>query len=614
MRAVNRCLAVVTVALPAFLASADEYSPGVDADFPGNVYFGDLHLHTNNSADAFSMGNRGLSAVDAYRFARGEEVVASSGLRARLKRPLDFLAITDHAEFLGLYLEFHNQNPVLMESPLGERWAELVAAGEPHWRDFPMSIIEPDPEKYAVPEPLEWTVWSDVTRLADEYDDPGRFTAFSAYEWTSMTGGNNLHRCVIFRDGRAQTAQMLPFTGQMSVDPEDLWEALARYEAKTGGRVLAIPHNGNLSNGIMWDLETLAGEPFTVDYARRRMRFEPVVEVTQIKGDGETHPLLAPTDEFADFERWDKYNIMNTVETTPEMLPGSYARSALKRGLSLGQALGVNPYQFGMIGSTDDHTSLATAAEDNFFGKFANSEPGVRRADSYMAGALVADWELGASGLAAVWARENTREHLFAGLERKEVYATTGSRIVLRFFGGWDFEDGTIHGPDFVARGYAQGVPMGGDLSGPQTAGQAPTFLVYALKDPDGANLDRIQIIKGWLDDDGEQRERIHDVALSDGRQVDAASGKAPPVGNTVNVEDASYSNSIGAPQLTAQWTDPDFRADQRAFYYVRVIEIPKPRWTVRDEKFFGVKAPDAAPAAIQDRAYSSPIWYTPLP
>jgi len=604
---------VTTVLLAAVLACtafAGEYSPGVAADFPKNVYFGDLHLHSNISADAFSMGNRGLSPADAFRFARGLEVIASNGLPARLKRPLDFLAVTDHAEFLGLYNQFYLKNPKFMESALARHWLELVEATGSHYMAFPDSINKPDAERDASPEIFDRTIWRDIARTADDYDDPGKFTAFSGYEWTSMTGGNNLHRCVIFRDGGETVSQVLPFSAQQSIDPEDLWAALAAYEAQTGGRVLAIPHNGNLSNGLMWDIETLSGKPLSAEYAKTRMRWEPIAEVTQIKGDSETHPVLSPNDEFADFERWDKYNIMNTAETTPEMLPGSHARSALLRGLALGRKLGANPYKFGMIGSTDQHTSLSSATEDNFFGKFANSEPGVRTADTHMAGALMADWELSASGLAAVWAENNTRADLFAAMERKEVYATTGSRIVLRFFGGWDFAPDTIDMPDFVKTAYAQGVPMGGDLSRKDN-GKAPVFLVYALKDPDDANLDRIQIIKAWINARGEQREKIYDVALSDGREIDPATGKAPPVGDTVDVEDASYTNTIGAAQLTAQWADPDFDPLQPAFYYARVIEIPKPRWTVYDRKFFGMQASEA-PTSIQDRAYSSPIWYTP--
>jgi hypothetical protein len=603
------CLGALFAVPPATAAAT--YSPGVGADYPVRAYFGDLHLHTSYSADAFSMGNLSLGPADAYRFARGEEVTSSSGLPARLRRPLDFLAVTDHAEFLGIYRAYQLGEPALRETALAGYWDRLAAEYGNYFRAFPDSITDPDRERDAYPERFKHTIWRDVTRTADEYNEPGVFTTFSGYEWTSMVDGNNLHRCVIFRDDSTTVSRVLPFSAQESRDPEDLWSALEHYERATGGSVLAIPHNGNLSNGLMFDTTTLAGEPLSAAYARSRMRWEPVVEVTQIKGDGETHPLLSPEDEFADFERWDSYNIMHTQETTAPMLPGSYARSALKRGLAEERRMGVNPYQFGMIGSTDDHTALATAAEDNFFGKFANSEPGIRSAESRMAGVLNADWELGAAGLVAVWARENTREALFDSLRRREVYATTGSRIVLRFWGGWDFPRAAAQRPDVERIGYERGVPMGSVL--PQAGdSDAPTFMVVAMKDPYAANLDQIQIIKGWIDADGKTHETIHYVALSDGRSVDPATGKPPPVGSTVDLETVSYRNSIGDAQLAGQWTDPDFDPAQSAFYYARVIEIPTPRWSEYDRRYFGVSMPEEAPKTVQDRAYSSPIWYRP--
>ena len=370
--------------------------------------------------------------------------------------------------------------------------------------------------------------------------------------------------------------------------------------------------NGNLSNGLMWDEKTLKGGPLTRAYAETRMRWEPIVEVTQFKGDSETHPILSPTDEFADYERWDTWNIMGSTLTTPEMLPGNHARSALKRGLAFEDLLGVNPYKFGLIGSTDTHTGLSTTTEDNFFGKFAASEPHGDRFQSQMGSRDTwKDWQLGASGLAAVWAEANTRESLFAAMKRKEVYATTGSRIMVRFFGGWDFARDAVSRADYVKVGYGRGVPMGGDLAH-APAGKAPVFMVLALKDPDDANLDRVQIVKGWLDQDRRTREKVYDVALSDGRTVDPKSGKVPPVGSTVDVENASYTNSIGAAELAAVWTDPDFDAAERAFYYARVIEIPKPRWTAHDVDYFGTEAGAHVPMTVQDRAYTSPIWYTP--
>ena len=615
--------AAIAVSSSTTHAEMPAYSTGINTDYPKQVFFGDLHLHSNISADAQSMGNLLLTSADAYRFARGEKVVASNGLPAKLKRPLDFLAVTDHAEFMGIYRMFNLQDPRLMSTRLGRAWREKYGtsiskdtmeqgpiddtANNPIL-EFVVSINDPDPERDGYPQDIRTAIWTDVARTADEFNSPGVFTAFSAYEWTAMYAGNNLHRCVILKDNADVVTDWLPYSAQSSSNPEDLWAALKEYESQTGGEALSIPHNGNLSNGLMWDMVDYEGGAITRDYAEARMRWEPIAEVTQLKGDSETHPSLSPDDPFADFERWDEYNISNTTKTTPDMYPGSYARSALRRGLVLERSAGANPYAFGMIGSTDDHTSLATAEEDNFFGKFANSEPGIRTPDSRMAG-LNADWELGASGLAAVWAPQNTREDLFASMKRREVYATTGSRIVLRFFGGWDYAPNSVYSPYFETIGYRDGVPMGGELT-PQGS-DAPTFMVQAMKDPDSANLDQVQIIKGWIDSDGITHEKIYYVALSDDRGIDSATGQPEPVGSTVDLETISFSNTIGAVQLSAQWTDPDFDTEQAAFYYARAIEIPRPRWSEYDRKYFGLDFEDA-PRTVQDRAYSSPIWYRP--
>ena len=615
--------AAIAVSSSTTHAEMPAYSTGINTDYPKQVFFGDLHLHSNISADAQSMGNLLLTSADAYRFARGEKVVASNGLPAKLKRPLDFLAVTDHAEFMGIYRMFNLQDPRLMSTRLGRAWREKYGtsisketmeqgpiddtANNPIL-EFVVSINDPDPERDGYPQDIRTAIWTDVARTADEFNSPGVFTAFSAYEWTAMYAGNNLHRCVILKDNADVVTDWLPYSAQSSSNPEDLWAALKEYESQTGGEALSIPHNGNLSNGLMWDTVNYEGGAITRDYAEARMRWEPIAEVTQLKGDSETHPSLSPDDPFADFERWDEYNISYTTKTTPDMYPGSYARSALRRGLALERSAGANPYAFGMIGSTDDHTSLATAEEDNFFGKFANSEPGIRTPDSRMAG-LNADWELGASGLAAVWAPQNTREDLFASMKRREVYATTGSRIVLRFFGGWDYAANSVYSPYFETIGYRDGVPMGGELT-PQGS-DAPTFMVQAMKDPDAANLDQVQIIKGWIDSDGITHEKIYYVALSDDRGIDSATGQPEPVGSTVDLETVSFSNTIGAVQLSAQWKDPDFDTEQAAFYYARAIEIPRPRWSEYDRKYFGLDFEDA-PRTVQDRAYSSPIWYRP--
>jgi hypothetical protein len=392
---------------------------------------------------------------------------------------------------------------------------------------------------------------------------------------------------------------------------------MAAYQKKTGGRLLAIPHNGNLSNGLMFDDVTLTTKtPLDRDYAARRQKWEPVYETTQPKGDGETHPSLSPTDEFAAFERWDKGSFGPQAKT-PDMLPREYTREALKQGLAYEAKLGVNPFKFGLIGSTDMHTGLAAATEDNYFGKVALTEPGrVERYEETIIGraagpeARIYSRETSASGLAAVWARKNTREEIWDALARREVYATTGTRLRVRIYGGFGFAKGDEARADFAAHGAKAGVPMGGDLKkAPQ--GKAPGFVIQAMKDPDWANLDRIQVVKGWLDADGKTHEQVYDVAWSGDRKP-GADGKLPPVGNTVNVAEATWTNDIGAPTLSAFWSDPSFDPAQRAFYYVRVLEIPTPRWTTYDAKKFGVPLPKDVPATVQDRAYTSPIWYTP--
>lgn len=616
---VNRCRPLLAVALAALVAGVQAgdppaqnaiYSPPV-RDRVTSLYWGDTHLHTSLSADAHTMETR-LDKEQALRFARGEKVVADNGMEVKLRRPLDFLAVTDHAEYLGIYARLLAGDPALEGWEVGERWAGYMKSGQlaALGKEFSDAIQSSD-GKYQVPEGVAETIWQDAAATADRFNEPHLFTAFIGYEWTSMITGDNLHRVVLFRDDARKAGSVLPFTAQHSTDPEDLWAALTDYEAKAGGQVLAIAHNGNVSNGRMFAPLRINGQPLDSDYATRRARWEPVYEVTQVKGDGETHPYLSPDDEFADFETWDEGNITLTAPKEDAMLAHEYARSALRQGLQYQVSLGANPYKFGMIGSTDSHTGLATADEDNFFGKFVESEPSDERVANKMAAQLQESWQLGASGLAAVWADENTRESLFDAIRRREVYATSGPRIQVRFFGGWEFDEKDLRHPDFATVGYRKGVPMGGDLAASDSQG-APTFMIVAARDPDGANLDRVQVIKGWLDANGETHEKVHDVALSDGRRVDPKTGKAPAVGSTVDVADASYTNSIGASELAVVWRDPDFDPAQHAFYYVRVLEIPTPRWTAHDAKFFKLDMPDHVPMVVQDRAYTSPIWYSP--
>jgi hypothetical protein len=598
------------------------YSPYAGRNYPTRPLFGDTHLHTSASMDAGAFGCR-LGPKDAYRFAKGEEVVASMGERVRLSRPLDFLVVTDHSDGLGFFSQLMAADPRILADPQGRKWYNLIQEGKgaDAAADIITSFSQGTFPKAITPAPgtaTYRTAWHDNVTSAEEANQPHRFTAFIGYEWTSNTGGNNLHRNVIFRDDGSKARQVEPLTTlkpQGSDNPRDLWKWMAAYEEKTGGSVLAIAHNGNLSNGRMFPIiESFTGKPVDREYAEQRARWERLYEATQIKGDGEAHPFLSPNDEFAAFERWDRCNLDGSVAKKKEMLEFEYARSALKNGLKLEKELGTNPYKFGLVGSTDSHTALSTADQDNFFGKTSSSEPSPNRWEHpFIKSAIttIFGWETVASGYAAVWATENTREAIFDAMERRETYATTGPRMAVRFFGGWDFDakDATNRMPASI--GYAKGVPMGGDLR-EAPAGKSPTFLAAALKDPIGANLDRIQIIKGWLDSKGELHEKVYDVAWSDGRKPDPKTGKLPPVCNTVDVAGATWTNTIGAPELIAVWKDPDFDPALRAFYYARVIEIPTPRWTAYDVQRFGIKMDPKVPMTTQERAYVSPIWYTP--
>ncbi len=607
-------LAAACCALSIWAGAETQYSSPVGNDYPLTVLWGDTHLHSRNSADAYSLGNRNLTQADAYRFARGEPMTAHNGMEVQLRRPLDFLVVADHAEYLGGYYRFGVDDPLVTGTRTGEQWAEFVREGNPDRMIAAFTGSMADPENnHPFPEHIRRSIWQEVAQTADDYNHPGEFTALIGYEWTSSIAGNNLHRVVVYRDGAEKVGQIAPFSGQDSLDPRDLWNALAHYEEETGGQVLAIPHNGNLSNGMMFSSESVDGEPIDLAYAELRSRWEPLYEVTQVKGDSEAHPFLSPNDEFADFENWDWDNIGRTRKKENWMLKHEYARGALKLGMAYEAELGVNPFKFGLIGSTDGHNSLSTTQEDNFFGKFPESQPGVARIKNAMANdRLWQNWRIVASGYAAVWAKENTREAIFDAMRRREVYATTGSRITVRFFGGWRYPDALVDEANWLDAAYQNGVPMGSDLPLHNDDTSAPRFLVQAAKDPDGPNLDRVQIVKGWIDKDGQHLEKVYDVVWSGGREIDAKSGKLPPVGSTVDVEKASYTNAIGSAVLETVWQDPAFDPHQRAFYYARVIEIPRPRWTAYDAAFFGIQLPDDVPTVIQDRAYTSPIWYTP--
>ena len=599
------------------------YSPYAGRNFPTMVYWGDTHLHTGMSMDAGAFGAR-LLPKDAYRFARGEELTSSTGLKVRLSRPLDFLVVADHSDNMGFFPRLVEGDPAFLADPTGKRWYEMIQQGGQDAVTVAVEVIQ-GLTQGTMPEALQSLpgsaayrlAWETTIDAAEEYNDPGHFTAFIGYEWTSTTRGYNLHRVVVYRDGGLKASMMEPLTTVEplgSDNPRDLWKWMQAYEEKTGGAMLAIAHNGNLSNGFMFPInETFSGKNVDREYTENRAKWEPLYEATQIKGDGETHPFLSPNDEFADYETWDQGNLDLTALKEDDMLQYEYARSGLQIGLELEKKYGTNPYKFGMIGSTDSHTGLAAVEEENFFGKHSGCEPTPKRWEHPMA--KVGDqeytsWGMAASGYAAVWATDNTRKALFDAMARKETYATTGPRMTVRFFGGWDFTDADAASRLPASVGYEKGVPMGGDLA-EAPEGKAPTFLVGALKDPMSGNLDRIQIVKVWLEGKSERKEKVYDVVWSGGRKPDS-DGKLPPVGNTVDVENATWTNTIGAPELIATWTDPVFDAGQPAVYYVRVLEIPTPRWMAYEAKRYNLDLPPEIPMTTQERAYTSPIWYTP--
>jgi hypothetical protein len=608
------------------LYPGEAYSPYAQRSFPSNVYWGETHLHTGLSLDAGLFGNI-LTPVDAYRFARGEEIISSTGQPVKLGRPLDFLVVADHSDMMGIALDIKSGTPNILADPKGKEWHQGFkkggqAAGEAAFdliTNFAqMTLPEQMLVDYAPGAAAFNKIWDQIIDAAEQFNEPGRFTALIGYEWTSVPKGFNLHRNVILRDDASRARQVLPLTTQPpkgTQDPLDLYKWLENYEAKTGGQALAISHNGNLSNGWMFPMnDTYAGGKVDKNYVEQRAKWEPLYEVTQMKGDGEAHPYLSPNDEFADYGTWDKGNLDLTELKKPEMLQYEYAREALKNGLALERKFGTNPYKFGMVGATDSHTGLSTAEEENFFSKSVSVEPSKTRIEHPFIeserGAIEGDMMV-ASGYQGVWATENTREAIFDAMERKETYATTGPRMMVRFFGGWEFNDNDLRSRQPAFAGYEKGVPMGGDLnSAPE--GKAPTFMIYALRDPVGANLDRIQIIKGWVDKNGKTHERIYDVAVSDGRTIDADGRCKTPVGNSVDIEAANWTNTIGASELAVVWTDPEFDSEQKAFYYGRVIEIPTPRWVLYDKVRLGAEIPEGVELTHQERAYTSPIWYSP--
>lgn len=614
------------------------WAPQAAASEARQLLFGDMHLHTSYSFDAYLNQNQSADPDTAYRWARGLPVVHPyHGARVQIDTPLDFLVVSDHAELMG-YIRAANLGTAELDD-LGwwgnfRRWIATYLLNQAIQSQdgsdvfsslLPKTSLQPggDPVQDPANEipastfgdtlPTETTAWHEIVDAAERHNRPGEFSTFIGWEWSSIPVGANLHRIVFTPDGADKAKQFVPFGSDQSQYPEDLWTFLEQTQAQTGARFMAMPHNSNISKGYMYASTTLKGTPIDAEYAARRMRWEPVSEVTQIKGDSETHPVVSPADPFADFETYTFY--IQQDREPYRAAQADYIRGALKTGLSLEESTGTNPYQFGFIGSTDSHSGLASAEEDNFWGKFArDSTPGTKRSEDSIGSSQVTGWNMSASGLAAVWAEDNTRDAIFAAMTRKETYATTGTRLKVRVFGGWAFPDDALASPGFAQLGYAHGVPMGGTLPA-SNGGEAPQFLIRAEKGPQDANLDRIQVIKGWLDASGKQQEQVFNVAWSgqaEGTRVLGADGLLPAVGNTVDLNSGRWTNTIGAQTLSARWSDPGFDPNQRAFYYVRVLQIPTPRHSLLDSIALGIEAPEEGPPTLQERAYTSPIWYQP--
>jgi len=617
----------ITVSTVVAQSTDEPYSPNADLGYPTRLLFGETHLHSALSADAGG-GGTSLMPRDLYRFARSEQVTSNTGQPVKLSRPYDFMALTEHTDGMGTITDILSGAANIMADEQGRKYHEEFTAGGERARQASYDLIKQFAQgtlspvlNYQPGNPGYTRTWEYLVQAAEEYNEPHRFTTLIAYEWTSLVKGNNLHRNVIFRDGPERTLQMEPMTMTPpfgSPNPRDLWKWLQTYEDKTGGQVLAIPHNGNLSNGIMFPLQDNFdnGAQFDREYAETRNKWERLVEVGQTKGDSETHPVLSPEDEFADYESWDWANLDMTEKKTPEMMAGEYTRSALKRGLSFQKSLGVNPYKMGFVGGSDIHTGLTTADDNNFFGAFAWMEPSATRAtmtvkENKDLGISYKGYQYATPGPTALWAHANTREAIFDAMKRRETYATTGPRIRVRFFGGYDFVDSDMKQRNIADVGYEKGVPMGADLPTVTGDGATPSFIIASLRDPDGANLDRIQVIKGWLDENGVTQEKVYDVAWSGDRKI-SRNGKLPAVGDTVDLSVPTWTNTIGAPELAVHWKDPDFDANEMAFYYVRVLEIPTPRWTAYDQVRYNLDLPDDIPLKTQERAYTSPIWYSP--
>lgn len=572
-----------------------------------NAYFGETHVHTSWSFDAYIFGNHITGPADAYKYAKGEPIKHPLGYDVKITTPLDWMGVTDHSEYAGVVRLSNDPSSPINRLPIAEKLKVRNAADiQRIYLWLGTSMIKMQPIEALVKPEISDTVWKANNAAADAANEPGKFTAFCSYEWTSNPDFRNMHRNIFFRDCAKVPSR--PFSSLESQAPEDLWKWMDG-QRKAGNELLAISHNANLSGGLMYPTEVdFKGRPIDRAWAESRDRNERLIEIKQIKGASETHPLLSPNDEFANYE------ILNYLLGDPQgqfiTLGGSYLRQALKDGVAMQQARGYNPYKTGVVGGSDSHNTAVPYRQENFFGGHARLDGTVKER---MAGHNFAGLDVrfeNPAGLTGVWAEENTRASLFEAMKRKETFATSGPRIKLRFFGGWDYAAGATERNDWVKAAYAGGVPMGGDLA-PRAGDKAPSFMLWAVKDPTSSNLDRIQIVKGWSKS-GQSFEKIYDAVWAGNRTPDPVTGKLPPIGSTVDITKASYTDTIGAVELKGTWTDPDFNPADDAFYYARAIAIPTPRWTTIQAKELGISPPEIVPATVQERAWSSPIWYAP--
>jgi len=570
------------------------------------AYFGELHIHSSWSIDAYVFGTR-LGPEDAVRYARGEPVLHPGGFTVQLKQPLDFTIVMDHSEYLGALAMADDPNsPLRKKSPI---LADMLrfgswANGMDLYKLLSVSIVKDVPISTLQGPEVAGYAWKELVGIAEKYYQPGKFTTFPGWEWTSTPNYENLHRIVLFKD--AAHVPSADFSSLESTDPVDLWKWMDKQRV-AGNDVMAISHNGNLSNGALYPRRiTFSGKPIDKTYSETRMREEPVAEIAQVKGQSETTPYLSPEDEFADFNVF-VWLLLGAKGTPTDY--GSYMRLALRDGLAMQGALGFNPYKFGFVGGSDSHSAASAYRQDDYFGEHGTFDDTAKKRLSPVKHLNMDNRQVCTAGLTGVWANENTRQSIWDAIQRKETYATSGLRMKVRFFGGWEYGPSVATATDWVQTGYASGVPMGGDL--PEKKAKAPSFIVWAERDPTGPNLDRVQIVKGWAKN-GQSFEKIYDVAWAGSRKPDPVTGKLPPIGSTVDIAKGTYQNSIGAAELRSVWADPDFDPSLDAFYYVRALAIPTPRWTTIDAAKQGVTPPSVVPMIVQDRAWSSPIWYTP--